>query len=457
MPGRGLHVDRDDRAFPHVGQCLYRQVVDQRTVDEQLAAANLRGRDDRQVDAEPDRLPQRSVPGNLQPSAAEIDAGTQVAARQLLHQARAEDAVQHGLEAFAADQRVAGDGEVAQRPAAPPFVVADRVDLIGVVARGEQRADHGAHADPGDTVDPEAGGGQFLEHADVRERPCATAGKHDPDRGTGQPAGHAGDVRTELRLPDQVRGDRIERGRPAGQRAGRGVVRNQFAGLQLGIMAKHRRDRSASGHRQDPVGLLQAEPRPGLVQGRSADEQDLKSWPACTMSSTGPYTAAGAPGTSAPGTSAPPSTATDRCACRAVPSSVPSRHIGIRPSSSISATVAGRGRAVPADAPESWSLRPSERFSASDRAGERCRSSVKSAWPMAMTSVARAARTDDDRGESVSKASSPTVSPRMCSLITVPAASSTISSLPARTRYISSRSHARGTATFPRPEGVCVI
>jgi hypothetical protein len=180
MPGRGLHVDRDDRAFPHVGQCLHRQVVDQRTVDEQLAAANLRGRDDRQVDAEPDRLPQRSVPGNLQPSAAEIDAGTQVAARQLLDQARAEDAVQHGLEAFAADQRVAGDGEVAQRPAAHPFVVADRVDLIGVVARGEQRADHGAHADPGDTVDPEAGGGQFLEHVDVRERPCATAGSTIP-------------------------------------------------------------------------------------------------------------------------------------------------------------------------------------------------------------------------------------------------------------------------------------
>ena len=37
---------------------------------------------------------------------------------------------------------------------------------------------------------------------------------------------------------------------------------------------------------------------------------------------------------------------------------------------------------------------------------------MKSAWSTAMTSVARAARTEADRGESVSNASSPSASPR---------------------------------------------
>jgi hypothetical protein len=112
--------------------------------------------------------------------------------------------VQHRPEALAADQRVAGDSEVAQRPAPHPLLETDRVDLTGVVAHREQRADHGAHADPGDAVDRHADGGQLVEHADVRERPRTAAGQHDPDRGAGQPAGQAGEVCGKVGLPDQV-------------------------------------------------------------------------------------------------------------------------------------------------------------------------------------------------------------------------------------------------------------
>jgi hypothetical protein len=49
---------------------------------------------------------------------------------------------------FKASRALAGEGEVAQRPAPHPFVEADRVDLVGVVAHRKQRADEGAHADP---------------------------------------------------------------------------------------------------------------------------------------------------------------------------------------------------------------------------------------------------------------------------------------------------------------------
>ena len=52
------------------------------------------------------------------------------------------------------------------------------------------------------------------------------------------------------------------------------MVGNQVAAVQLGISGKLRRDRSACGYRQDPVGLLEAELRPGVVQGRPAHQQD---------------------------------------------------------------------------------------------------------------------------------------------------------------------------------------
>jgi hypothetical protein len=66
------------------------------------------------------------VPGDLQTSAAEFGAAADEAARQLLDQARTEGTVQHRLNALAANQRVTGDGEIAQPPAPHPFFKADR-------------------------------------------------------------------------------------------------------------------------------------------------------------------------------------------------------------------------------------------------------------------------------------------------------------------------------------------
>ena len=74
---------------------------------------------------------------------------------------------------------------------------------------------------------------------------------------------------------------------------------------------------------------------------------------------------------------------------------------------------------------------------------------MKSARPTAMASVARTARTDADRGESVSSASSPSVSPRRYSRITRSAPSSTASSRPARTMYISSAGSRLRNSHFP--------
>ena len=75
----------------------------------------------------------------------------------------------------------------------------------------------------------------------------------------------------------------------------------------------------------------------------------------------------------------------------------------------MSATVVGLGLAVGTGACELRSWSPSDRLSASDSTGQAWRSSLKSVRPMAMTSVARAARTEADRGESVSNDSSPSV------------------------------------------------
>src|SRR6516162_10248721 len=98
---------------------------------------------------------------------------------------------------------------------------------------------------------------------------------------------------------------RIERVRPAVEFPGRSVVSNEVAALELGILAELRRDRSAGGHRQDPVRLLEAELRPGLVlQVRSAGEQ-YQVVPCRGGSSSGPYTAVGSPGSAGTCTSAP--------------------------------------------------------------------------------------------------------------------------------------------------------
>ncbi len=112
--------------------------------------------------------------------------------------------------------------------------------------------------------------------------------------------------------------------------------------------------------------------------------------------------------------------------------------IGTRSSSDSSATVAGRGLAVLAAA---WLLRncsPRIRFSDSDSAGEPCSSSSKWSRSIISRSLARAARTDAERGESVSSASSPSASPRPSSRTTTSVAPATTSRRPARTRYIAS-------------------
>ena len=129
--------------------------------------------------------------------------------------------------------------------------------------------------------------------------------------------------------------------------------------------------------------------------------------------------------------------------CRACPFSASARSresspIGTRSSSDSSATVAGRGRAEEAAA---WLLRscsPRIRFSDSDSAGELCSSSSKCCLPIINRSLARAARTDADRGELVSSASSPSASPRPSSRTTTPELPLTTSRRPARTRYMAS-------------------
>ncbi|MCY1465241.1 hypothetical protein D9M71_833600 [compost metagenome] len=55
--------------------------------------------------------------------------------------------------------------------------------LFDAVARGVQAADHRAHAGAGDGIDVHALFLQCLEHADVRQAPGGTTGKHQADLG----------------------------------------------------------------------------------------------------------------------------------------------------------------------------------------------------------------------------------------------------------------------------------
>ena len=91
----------------------------------------------------------------------------------------------------------------------------------------------------------DARGRQLLEHADVRERARAAAGQHDADRAAAEtPGGCARCRRRDSVSRSDVRLDRLERGRPAVERAGSG---RDVVGRRGRIRAAPRGRASSSG------------------------------------------------------------------------------------------------------------------------------------------------------------------------------------------------------------------
>ena len=173
---------------------------------------------------------------------------------------------------------------------------------------------------------------------------------------------------------------------------------------------------AAAREAEDAIGLLEAEvgPRDPARRATPADEQRRRRCASSARSSTGPNAASGARPPSGRGATRCRRASRRRRSARAPRRAAPRcRDAGIPSLSGSSATVLGRGRAV------SSAPRLARSCAASDAAQRRARARAprraarsNGSRSIAIRSLSRAARTDAERGEPVSSASSPSAAPR---------------------------------------------
>ena len=355
--------------------------------------------------------------------------------------------------ALAADQRVAGDGVVAQRPAPHPLLEADRVDLVGVAAHREQRADTAPMLTPAtrSIVTPAAVSSSSTPMCENARAPPPDSTIPTECRPAGGPCGPMSASNSASR----TRATRPARARPPSRRARRARRRRR-----PGRSPAARDDGQAPagpvrrGHGQDPVGLLEAELRPGLAAGRAADEQNqvvaglgpVEQWPVHG------WLVHRAPLRPVPPQRRAPRPTGERRARRpagrrAARSGIRRRARPARPSSAAAARSLAGARV-------SRSCSASDRLSASDSAGELCRSSVEVGLVDGdELGGARGAHRRRARRIGQQRELAERVTAAVARGSPAPAPSSTTSRRPARTTYIASPGRPRGTAISLRPGG----